>query len=93
MQDILRHRLKERLALPQTYPSDRFSGCGIVICAGGPRYFTCVWVLIWILRRVHRTSLPVQVWHLGVSEMSAGMRAILEEEGVEVVNAETMLGR
>jgi hypothetical protein len=93
MQDAFRHRLDERLASPQAYPSGRFSGRGIVTCAGGPRYFTCVWVLIWILRRVHRTSLPIQVWHLGVSEMSEGMRAILEEEGVEVVNAETVVSR
>jgi hypothetical protein len=93
MQDMLRHRLNERLASPRTFPDGRFSGRGIVTCAGGPRYFTCVWVLIWILRRVHRTSLPIQVWHLGVSEMSEGMRVVLEEEGVEVVNAETVLAR
>ncbi|HEY4404667.1 MAG TPA: hypothetical protein VGN55_08425 [Xanthobacteraceae bacterium] len=93
MQDALRHRLDERLASPRAFPDGRFSGRGIVTCAGGPRYFTCVWVLIWVLRYVHRTSLPIQVWHLGVAEMSAGMRALLEEEGVEVINAETVIGR
>src|ERR1700733_9098149 len=93
MHSELRHRLNEHLAVPPIYPSGRFSGRGIVTCAGGPRYFTCVWVLIWILRRVHRTALPIQVWHLGVSEMSEGMRAILEEEGVEVVNAEAVVSR
>jgi hypothetical protein len=93
MQDVLRQRLNERLASPPTFPSGRFSGRGIVTCAGGPRYFTCVWVLIWVLRHLHRTSLPIQVWHLGVAEMGAGMRAILEEEGVEVVNAETVISR
>ena len=93
MQSELRHRLNQRLAMPPTCPSGRFSGRGIVTCAGGPRYFTCVWVLIWILRRVHRTALPIQVWHSGVSEMSEGMRAILEEEGVEVVNAEAVVSR
>src|SRR5579883_407678 len=97
MQQILpegfSQRLHERLSSPRACPSGRFSGRGIVTCAGGPRYFTCVWVLIWVLRRVFRTSLPIQVWHLGAIEMSEGMRATLEEEGVEVVDAETVIAR
>jgi len=94
MQDEFRQRLKERLASPQGAPSGRFAGRGIVTCAGGQRYFTCVWVLIWMLRRVFRSELPIQVWHLGAVEMSEGMRAILEEEaGVEVVDAETVIAR
>ena len=90
---VFRQRLQERLSSPQSCPGGRFSGRGIVTCAGGPRYFTCVWVLIWVLRRVYRTPLPIQVWHLGASEMSEGMRAALEEEGVEVVDAETVIAR
>jgi hypothetical protein len=93
MQDEFRQRLKERLALPQSAPAGRFSGRGIVTCAGGPRYFTCVFVLIWIVRRVFGSQLPIQVWHLGAVELSEGMRAILEEEGVEVVDAETVIAR
>jgi len=93
MRDFNRQPLSERLAAPPAYPDGRFSGRGIVTCAGGPRYFTCVWVLIWVLRHFHRTSLPIQVWHLGTAEMSAGMRAMLEEEGVEVVDAETVISR
>jgi hypothetical protein len=97
MQEVLtepfRQRLQERLSSRRPCPTGRFSGRGIVTCAGGPRYFTCAWVLIWTLRRVLRSKLPIQVWHLGAVEMSAGMRAILDEEGVEVVDAEAVLAR
>ena len=69
------------------YPADRFAGRGIVICAGGTRYFTNAWVLIWVLRRVLGCELPIQVWHLGRAEMSDGMRHLLLEQEVEVVDA------
>ena len=74
--------------LSAAYPQGRFEGRGIVICAGGERYFTCAWVLIHILRRVHQTTLPIQVWHLGRREMSEEMRLLLAEEGVETIDAE-----
>ena len=73
MQD-LRTAIAERLRNPDPYPHDRFAGRGIVTCAGGRRYFTCAWVLIWILRRVHQSKLPIQLWHLGRGEMSDAMR-------------------
>jgi hypothetical protein len=89
----LREAIEERLRDPPPFPEERFSGRGIVICAGGLRYFTCAWVLISILRRVHQTKLPIQVWHLGRNEISEAMQFLLEDEGVEVVNAETILHR
>lgn len=89
----LRAAIDERLRQPAPFPEDRFAGRGIVICAGGQRYFTCAWVLISILRRVHQTKLPIQLWYLGRKEMSEAMQLLLEEEGVEVVNAETVLHR
>lgn len=73
------------------YPAERFDGRGIVICAGGTRYFVNAWVLIWVLRKVVDCSLPIQVWHLGRSEMSDGMRLMLEEQAVEVIDAEKVL--
>jgi Mannosyltransferase putative len=85
--------IANRCAAPASYPAHRFQGRGIVICAGGERYFTCAWVLIWLLRRVHRTSLPIQVWHLGRGEMSEEMQLLLSEEGVEVVDAGTVVAR
>lgn len=90
MQEV-RAAIEAQLRNPPLVPQERFAGRGIVICAGGQRYFTCAWVLIWLLRRVHRTELPIQVWHLGRNEMSDAMRILLEEEGVEVVNAEAVL--
>ena len=87
----LRAAIEARLRNPPLVPQERFAGRGIVICAGGQRYFTCAWVLIWLLRRVHHTELPIQVWHLGRNEMSDAMRLLLEEEDVEVVNAEAVL--
>ena len=89
----LRAAIDERLRHPPPFPEERFAGRGIVICAGGQRYFTCAWVLISVLRSVHQTKLPIQVWHLGRSEMSEAMQILLEEQGVEVVNAETVLHR
>jgi hypothetical protein len=69
------------------YPSHRFRGQGIVICAGGPRLFTCVWVLVRILRDVVRSTLPIQVWHRGAPEMDTLMRSLLEQRGAEIVDA------
>jgi hypothetical protein len=76
---------------PAPYPEDRFEGRGIVICAGGPRYFTCAWVLLTLLRHHYRSDLPIQVWHLGKREMSDEMHLLLAEMNVEVVDAEKVV--
>jgi hypothetical protein len=82
------HRLQdEAIQSAEPYPSQRVRGRGIVICAGGPRLFTCAWVLVRVLREVLHTTLPIQVWHRGASEMDPPMRALLERHGVEVVDA------
>lgn len=44
-----------------TFPGG-FKGKGIVICAGGLRYFTCAWVNISLLRR-YGCTLPIEVWY------------------------------
>jgi hypothetical protein len=93
MQSSLDRALADRRAAPARYPEGRFDGRGIVICAGGKRYFTCAWVLISILREVYRTALPIQVWHLGRGEMSEEMRLLLAEEEIEVVDAEAVVAR
>jgi hypothetical protein len=91
--DELRVAIEDRLRHPPRFPDERFAGRGIVVCAGGPRYFTCAWVLISVLRSVYQTKLPIQVWHLGRCEMSEAMQILLEEQDVEVVNAATALHR
>jgi hypothetical protein len=69
------------------YPDNRFRGRGIVMCAGGPKYFPCAYVNIRMLRHLDCT-LPVEVWHLGPSEMEGDMRRMLKSLGnVEVVDA------
>lgn len=90
----LYHRLQDEvIADPAPYPSERFSGRGIVICAGGARLFACAWVAIHMLRRVVGCRLPIQVWHIGPGEMGLPMRALLEERGIEVVDAEAVAAR
>ena len=82
------HRLQDE-AMEHTapYPAHRFQGRGIVTCAGGPRFFTCAWVLVRVLRDVVKTDLPIQVWHRGAAEIDPLMRALLERHNVEVVDA------
>lgn len=67
-------------------PADRFSGTGIVLCAGGARYFANAWVCIRMLRR-HGCALPIQLWHLGRNEVDARMASLLEPFDVECVDA------
>jgi hypothetical protein len=82
------HRLQdEAIEHAEPYPTHRFQGRGIVTCAGGPRYFTCVWVLVRVLREVLKTALPIQVWHRGASELDPLMRALLERYNVEIIDA------
>lgn len=90
---VLKEALRNRLTSPRPYPGGRFDGRGIVICAGGLRYFTCAWVLITLLRRVYDTKLPIQVWHLGRGELSEEMQLVLDSLQVETVDAETVVGQ
>jgi hypothetical protein len=76
------HRFLDRLPPP---PED-FTGRGIVMCGGGARYFTNAWVCLRMLRRLG-CALPVQLWHLGRSEMDPAMRRLLAQLGVETVDA------
>ena len=87
-QDYLEHRqrLKDIVSNPAPHPATSFSGRGIVICAGGPRYFTNAWVCVNILRK-HGCNLPVQFWHLGPGEMTDEMRELVRPLGVECVDA------
>jgi alpha 1,2-mannosyltransferase len=68
------------------FPIEQFSGGGIVIVAGGIRYFTCAWVCITLLRRVLGCTLPIQIWYRGPEEMSQDMITLLQPFGVECVD-------
>ncbi|WP_316825546.1 hypothetical protein [Pedobacter miscanthi] len=55
-------------------------GKGIVISAGGFKYFTCTYILVANLRETG-CQLPIEVWHYG-NELSSEMIATLSAMGV-----------
>jgi ADP-heptose:LPS heptosyltransferase len=63
------------------------AGRGIVIPAGGCRFFTNAWVNIRRLREL-KCRLPIQVWHLGPQEMRPEMVRLLASVGATCVDAE-----
>jgi Mannosyltransferase putative len=83
--------IAKRLAARESYPVDRFRGRGIVVCAGGVRMFVNAYVLVRILRETLRCRLPIQIWHLGADELSPVMRTLVEERGVEPIDAHALL--
>lgn len=66
------------------YP-DSYEGRGIVIPGGGFRYFTCAWVCVKMLRHVG-CDLPIELWHLGDTEMTNDMRRLADRLGVRCVD-------
>lgn len=84
--------LDQVLALDAHAPADLL-GRGIVICAGGPRYFSCAWVVIHQLREVLHSHLPIEVWYAGAREMDERMLALLHSvDGVQTVDATRVPG-
>ena len=71
--------------LPRT--ARDWQGRGIVICAGGVRYFLCAWVCINMLRK-QGCHLPVELWHLNDAEVNDTMRTMVEALGVTCINAQ-----
>lgn len=85
--EALRPQLAAAAAERPAGPHDRFSGRGIVICAGGARLFTCAWVEIALLRRHLGCTLPIELWHIGSGELGPPMRGLLDDLGVQTVDA------
>lgn len=67
------------------HPRARYAGRGIVICAGGAKYFTCGWVCATLLRHVG-CELPIEFWYLGDYEMNDEMAALVAPLGVTCVD-------
>ncbi len=67
------------------YPPDTYRGRGIVISAGGPKYFICAWVCVKILQALG-CKLPIEFWYLGRSEMDERMKELADELGVTCVD-------
>ncbi|MES2376042.1 MAG: hypothetical protein V4553_05675 [Bacteroidota bacterium] len=57
----LKNKWQTHVAAIEDYPLSRYSGKGIVICAGGIQYFTCAWVTIRQLRHIG-CNLPIELW-------------------------------
>lgn len=75
-----------RVAEVPLWPDGHFAGRGIVLCAGGVRYFTCAYVAVRILRHLGVT-LPIELWYRGPAEMSAAMIELVRPYGVRCVDA------
>ena len=71
----------------EPYPKGRFTGQGIVICAGGPALFTNAYVLVHVLRNALRCRLPIEVWYFGRPELSPRMASLLHHMDVRTVDA------
>ena len=72
------------------FPAAQFSGRGIVICGGGPKYLPPAWVCISMLRQ-HGCTLPIELWHLGPAEMPVRFKELVEPLGVRCVDG--LVGR
>jgi hypothetical protein len=94
MREAARYRdlLEAALRSPAPFPEGRFSGRGIVLCAGGDVYFPCAWVCIGVLRRLGCT-LPIELWYRGRREMTEEMAALVEPLGVTCVDAYPVVRR
>jgi FkbM family methyltransferase len=83
--DTLASELAGVIAHPPPAPSFR-QACGIVICAGGWRYFPSLYVTVRMIRRTG-CRLPVQVWYLGDHhELDPRMGEMLAGQGVEWID-------
>jgi hypothetical protein len=76
------------LTLP-AHPPVEYLDRGIIICGGGPKYFTNAWVCINMLRHL-RCRLPIQLWHLGKKEFSPKMKSLASRLDVECINASAL---
>jgi hypothetical protein len=77
---------KRFMASMSHYLAGRFRGRGVVICAGGRRYFPCAWVCINMLRHVG-LRLPIEMWALNSGEIDSKMRELLKPLEVRCIDA------
>jgi len=80
--DALADRLR---SLPRMMPHPR-AVRGIVTVAGGRLYFRLWWHLAYVLRGLGCT-LPLELWHLGGSEMDVEMAKAAADLGATVIDA------
>ncbi|MEZ4500778.1 MAG: hypothetical protein R2839_12075 [Thermomicrobiales bacterium] len=79
------HRLQDAaIAAARTSGPPNYSGDGMVIVAGGGRYFVNAFVALTVLRNDVACQLPIQIWYLGPHEMSDAMKALLTPSGCRI---------
>lgn len=86
---VTRLAIQDRLAWFRDHPPlphHRYSGQGIVIAAGGPKYFRCAWVVAHIIRGLG-CKLPIQFWYLGPQEIDANLSRFCYANGIETIDA------
>ena len=79
---ILDDLLEKTYFPPKTYEHER----GIVVGAGGAKYFGCGFACFHILRKLG-CELPVEFWYLDEYEMDNNMKNICDIFGIKHVNA------
>ena len=62
-------------------------GSGIVVCAGGAVMLANAYVLVRVLRDIHKSELPIEIWHLGPAEMPEFLARMFEKMGCVVKDA------
>lgn len=87
--EAMRRYFAEVLAFPHHYPGGH-AGRGIVILGGG-HYFASAYVQARAIRALGCT-LPIELWHFGASEFDDEMQSLMNNLGVESVDA-TELGK
>lgn len=68
------------------YEPQNLGGRGIVIGAGGAKYFACAFASFIACKRLG-CQLPFEFWHLGDHEMDPAMKRCAESNGIRVVDA------
>jgi len=74
-------KFREHIKKDFIYPQERFSGKGILIVGGGPKYFPSVYINVRVIREVLKCELPIQICYLGKEEMDFNMYSLLNNFG------------
>ena len=74
------------------FPTAKYHGRGIVMCAGGEKYLLNAWVSLSLVRHV-KCSLPIELWYLGKDEMTDKRREMFEGLGVDCIDAYSLTDR
>jgi Mannosyltransferase putative len=82
------HRLLAKRWMTEESPfyPGHYSGRGIVIAGGGPKYTPSAWVNVCKLRHLG-CKLPIELWYLGDAEMDPYTERLFGDLGVKCINA------